>query len=117
MLELAILVGLASYRLSRLLATDTIFDRPRHWFFLRFPPAGQDYYLTAYRLLGGPWQIGGAKRKPSWIGTLISCAWCSSVWFAGAIVVGLCWGTSIEHPALVWAASCSVAGICATLVS
>lgn len=112
-----IVVGLASYRLSRLLSSDSILDRPRHWLFLRFPPAGQDYYRRAYRLDGGPWQVGTTKRKPSLVGTWVDCAWCSSVWFAGAIVLGLCWGASIEHPALVWAASCSVAGICATLVS
>jgi len=117
MLELVIVVGLASYRAARLLATDTLLDGPRHWFFLRFPPRDHPYYTRAYRLTDGTWQVGDRKRHESWIGTLVSCPWCSSVWFAAGIVGALAWWWSVPQPVLVWAAACSAAGICATLAS
>lgn len=120
-LALVIVVGLAGYRASRLIGADTILDRPRHAFFRRFPP--DDRYRRMYRLDAKPgekgsWQVGEQPRRPtSWVGQLVECAWCSSVWFCAAIVAVLAWRESVPDPALVWAASCSVAGICGKMAS
>lgn len=120
MLELAVVIGLVAFRLARLIGTDVILDGPRHRLFLRFPPKA-DYYLKAYRMGKGraaTWQIAEKPlRKPSFLGELISCAWCSSVWFAAGITAIVAWRTSVPEPALVWGAACSVAGICATLAA
>lgn len=115
MLELVIVIGLAAFRVSRLLALDTILETPRHAFFRRFPP--DDHYARMYRL-GDTWQITQrVSRKLSWFGRLLACPWCSSVWFTAAIVAGLCYYQSVPAPFLVFGGACSVAGICATLTA
>jgi len=50
-----IVVALATYRATRLIAVDKIMRRPRDWVDL---------------------------RAPAWIGSLMSCPWCLSVWVA-----------------------------------
>lgn len=59
--ELAIL-GLATYRITRLIIRDTIFETPRNKFWSRFPP------------------------ETTKIGYLLTCEWCMSVW-VGSVVV------------------------------
>lgn len=114
-LALVVIVGLAGYRLSRLIGVDTIFEDERHAFFRRFPP-DKDY--ARHQKIGGTWQVAPRPvRKVSWIGRLVECPWCSSVWFCAAIVAVLAWRESVPDPALVWAASCSVAGLSGKLAS
>jgi Protein of unknown function (DUF1360) len=60
-----VLIAVASYRVWRLLAEDTILDRPRRW---------------ALRL--GSWQEGdqapeGYRAK---VGEFVSCPWCMGFW-------------------------------------
>lgn len=119
-LALVVIVGLAGYRLSRFLGVDTLFDNIRHRFFRRFPP--DDDYARMYRLDDGKgkgsWQIAASPKRPlSKLGQLVICPWCSSVWFIAAIVAVLAWRENIPDPLLVWAASCSVAGLCGKLAA
>lgn len=68
MLAETVLIGLASYRLWRLVAVDTILDKPRDWLLV---------------------------RVPGYIETLITCPWCLGSWVAFGVtwatdaVVGL----------------------------
>jgi len=47
-----IILGLATYRISRLLIEDRIFDKPRNWFFSKVPPHKPlGYLFTCYHCL------------------------------------------------------------------
>lgn len=114
----AVLIGFASYRASRFLARDTLIAPWRHRFFRRFPPTKE--YCLYYRAAGlngkpGVWQMAAtveqSGRKTSLIGRLVECFWCSSVWFAAALTAIAARYTSVPLPGLVWAASCTVAGL------
>lgn len=50
-----VLIGLASYRLWRLIAVDTITEKPRDWVLVRLP---------------------------QWVDDLVSCSWCAGSWLA-----------------------------------
>lgn len=120
-IALAVLIGLAAARASRLIGKDSLFDGWRYRFFRRFPP--DDHFRRYDRVaqpLGrkgkGPWTITDKPmRKVSKLGQWVECPWCSSVWFAAAITWAATRYTSVPLPVLVWAASCSVAGLCAKL--
>lgn len=113
MLEIVVVIGLAAYRCSRLVGEDSIFEGPRHRFFRRFPP--DDFYRRMVKM-GGAWQMADEpRRKAAWIGRLVACPWCSSVWFAAAITAATAQFFDVPVPILVWAAACSVAGLCAKL--
>jgi hypothetical protein len=56
-----LILGLATYRLTRLITTDTVFERVREKVWKRFPP-----------------HKGG-------IGYLITCNWCASIWVASLV--------------------------------
>lgn len=57
-----IIIGLATYRLTRLVTTDTIFEALRERFWGKYPP------------------------QSSKLGYLITCDWCTSVWVASIVV-------------------------------
>lgn len=120
-LVLVLLVGLAAFRMSRLVALDTIIDQQRHAFFRRFPP--DEDYSRYVRTVGkdgekGEWQVAATPRRPlSKVGQLVICPWCTSVWFCAAIVGYLAWHGSVPEPVLVWGASCSVAGLAAKMAA
>lgn len=61
LLEFAI-IGLATYRLTRLVTTDTIFEALRERFWDKYPP------------------------QSSKLGYLITCDWCTSIWVASIVV-------------------------------
>lgn len=91
------LLGAASYRLWRLLAEDTILDRPRRW---------------ALRL--GSWQEGdrapeGYRAKA---GEWLACPWCAGWWIALAW-----WGLWLawEHGAVVAAVPFALSVVVALL--
>ena len=58
-----VILGLATFRITRLLTRDTIFDTPRNRFWDRFPP------------------------ESSKLGYLFTCEWCLSVWVASLLFI------------------------------
>lgn len=66
-----IVVALATYRATRLIAVDKITNRPRCWI---------------------------ERRLPSWFGSLISCPWCLSVWVAGAFTLAAYQAPALHGP-------------------
>jgi len=90
-----VLIAVASYRVWRLLAEDTILDRPRRW---------------ALRL--GSWREGqpapeGYRAK---VGEFVACPWCMGFWIAlawwGAWQL---WPEGAVVPAVPFALSAAVA--------
>lgn len=58
-----VILGLATYRLTRLATRDAIFESARNRFWARFPP------------------------ESSKLGYLLTCEWCLSVWLASVLFV------------------------------
>lgn len=82
-----VLIGLASYRLWRIIGRDQIADPVRVW------------------LIG--------REGPAWafVGDLLNCAWCLGWWLAGAITIAVLWGSPLLHIGLVWCGSSALAGL------
>jgi len=74
---LLVLSGPAVARATRLVVDDTIFDRPRLWWTLRFP---------------------------AFLVTLLGCPWCISGWIAAAVTVWIATAESAPAPLLWWLA-------------
>jgi hypothetical protein len=84
-----LLIALATYRLTRLVTTDTILARPREWVQARYDR----------------------------LGYLVGCDWCSSIWIApGPVLIGVLWDSSAALVLLAIPAVSAVTGILATLV-
>ena len=60
--ELTVL-GLATYRLTRLIVRDELLSGPRNWFWSKFPP------------------------ETNKVGYLLTCVWCMSVWTGSLIAI------------------------------
>jgi len=85
MLTLLVLLSLATYRITRLAISDSIFDTPRMW-------------LHQYLL--------GKTSKVRWVFyQLITCQYCLSIWIAGLITLGASTAVDIDLPFLMWMAS------------
>lgn len=94
---LLLLVTVASYRLTRLVAVDTF--PPVQW--VRDRLTGDDPLVTRWRWV------------PSWLSKLVSCVWCSSVWVAGGVTLATTIWLGLPLPLLVWATAASgAAWIC-----
>ena len=82
MLEVVIVMGFVSARLTRLVYEDTIFDGPRNW------------------LLG--W-------VPNKVAELLTCPWCISAYTTAATVIGFDLFVSVPLPFAAWLAAWWVA--------
>lgn len=89
--------ALAVYRLSRLVTTDTFppIKAARDWVLLRWPSATDDY-AEAFTSDIGPVNAAGRPvfrerdtwwaSEPHWLGELVTCIYCSSVWVAAGVL-------------------------------
>ena len=92
----ALLVGLAAHRLWRLVALDTILNRPRQQLYRRVAPDGTGVWATVVYWL--------------------TCPWCSGFWIAGAVTGVVQAGVGWSWWALpVWWSSATVVGLAATV--
>lgn len=97
----AVLLALASHRLFRLIALDTILDRPRAW-----------------ALYAGPWRPDSGRDPPDTfraeLAMFISCPWCAGFWVT-VLVYGI-WQI-FPHATLVVAAPLAISSAVGLLVS
>lgn len=84
-------IGLAAYRLWRIVGRDQITDPFRAWLMARE---------------GRVWDF---------VEGLLHCAWCLGWWLAGAITIALFWGSPLLHIVLVWCGASAVAGLLGAL--
>lgn len=107
-----LIISLATFRITRLITQDLITFSIREWILIRFPNDSQshtwqkrDKNFSWFKKKGfsgkgldDPW------RKPTFLGNLISCDYCSSVWIAPALYI-----LDKHHPQVV--AVIAIAGI------
>lgn len=87
-----LILTLAAFRVTTLVVTDTIVDRPRSWLHHRFPVTGT--YVDRKPKRGSSRYVN--QSEPKWwvdkgtfIGDLISCFYCIGVWIS--VALGLLW--------------------------
>ncbi|MGG6432440.1 DUF1360 domain-containing protein [Anoxybacillus sp. D401a] len=83
------LLCIASFRLTRLIVYDRITSFLRAPFHEEFEQDGETYIVIK----------GTGIRK--WIGELFSCHWCTGIWCAAALYVGVMFAPYIVMP-FVW---------------
>lgn len=108
---------LAAYRVTRLITDDTLLNRPREWFFRRYPPDA-DYASLQRKTLSESgasyWQRESSPvRKVSMWGELMWCAYCIGFWISGAVVALVNVFVSVRVPVLWWWATSAAVGLTA----
>ncbi len=93
-------ISLCSYRLWKLLAKDVVFDKPRKWFFKRFPPDAATAKLAS-------------RPRVRYLGIFVACPWCSGYWISGGTVLAVSQYVSMPLPVLWWFATSSAVGLIA----
>lgn len=84
-----LILALATFRLARLLTTDTVFEALREWIWKRKPP----HTLTGY---------------------LFTCNWCMSIWFGSLLTISYTIVPSVTFVASLPLALSAVAGLIST---
>lgn len=79
-----ILIALATYRVTHLVVFDKIFEPIRNQFVRRTYRQQDGRLLIFYTLQGG--------RLRRFIGKLMNCPWCGSVWIAGFLTAFYVYG-------------------------
>lgn len=139
-LVLFLVLAGAAYRLTRLVTTDSILDRPRDWWFLHFPPNREwaRRYRVVWNEARGEWNDAGVwfpmilrvrkpnggmrvswnlapspRRKTSKLGQLVECPWCIGFWLSGLVVALADHYASIPLPLAWWWALSAAVGLAA----
>ncbi|WP_241481560.1 DUF1360 domain-containing protein [Mesobacillus campisalis] len=73
-MEMILIFGLASFRLTRLIVFDKITEWLRSPFFEELIEEGEIYLVP---------QKSGVRR---WIGELLSCYWCTGIWTSAILL-------------------------------
>lgn len=99
-LAYAVLIGLASYRLWRIPAEDSITSWFRGWLYSQSDTSGDPKYARR-------------ERIAAWFGDLVSCVWCLGWWISGALAALVAWHEdySLIGFALLWCAGSTIAGL------
>lgn len=91
-----LVLAFASARVAVLLVHDNILDTPRDWLYRHFPPTDDPYTGHDYQkrdTSGRSLPPGEPIRDSAWLGDLLACTRCTSVWtsagLAGVYVSGI----------------------------
>ena len=109
-------VSLATYRVARLVAVDSLSADLRRWVARRWPPFA---VTEEYDETGQP-QPGASVIEASLPVKLIHCVWCLSVWVALGAALGVHFAgllPSWQWTVLLWLGASTGAGLCDSVVS
>lgn len=111
LLALIVILGCATYRVCRLVSTDTISDGFRRRLLTRYPGRVVPLYDDAGQPVPGTGHL-----KARWIVELANCDNCLAVWFSAAFVLAAHGCGLIDSWAwtgLAWPATATIAGLIA----
>ncbi|PTY76381.1 sporulation protein [Heyndrickxia sporothermodurans] len=107
---LLIIFGLASFRLTRLIVSDSITAFIRKPFHNEVEMADDEGNMSTYI------QIKGTGIR-AWIGELLSCYWCTGVWCSFVLyLTWLMWPFVVE-PVIIVLAIAGIAGIIESIIT
>ncbi|MCG1020154.1 DUF1360 domain-containing protein [Sutcliffiella horikoshii] len=104
-----ILLGLASFRLTRLVVLDKITTIIRKPFVEEIEEENENGEMEAYIIIKG-------KGIRKWIGELLSCYWCTGVWVTTGLFLLITFYPFAGKSALIIFAAAGVAGIMESIV-
>lgn len=104
-----LLLGLASFRLTRLIVFDVIAERLRMFFLEEVIEENDNEEDTVYVIPKGK----GLRR---FIGELISCYWCTGIWVSGFLVTSYVFFPPFTMWLLVILSVAAIASLFETLV-
>lgn len=97
-----VILSLATYRLTRLVTTDDFPPvlKAREWILNRWPSDDTEWRESAIEevkveivelprhpdIPASRWERTWIPMEPHWLGKLITCAWCASMWIGGLVV-------------------------------
>lgn len=105
-----LLLGLASFRLTRLIVLDKITTFIRKPFMEEIEEKNEKGEIEEYIVLKGK----GIRR---WIGELLSCYWCTGVWVTTGLYLLMIFYPFAGKPFLIIFAAAGVAGILESIVA
>jgi hypothetical protein len=85
-----LILALGIYSITRLISIDSIIDRQRDWFYLRFPREGQTIKIGTdfpgrdrcqFIVTGDHYYVTVGHK----LGELVSCPWCMGFWVSLAL--------------------------------
>ncbi|SEN15724.1 Protein of unknown function [Mesobacillus persicus] len=104
-LESIIILGLASFRLTRLIVFDKITEFIRAPFFDEMVD-GEEVYLVV--------KPNGIRR---WVGELLNCYWCTGIWVSAALFISYFYLPVLLTPVILIFAIAAIASIIETIIS
>lgn len=104
-LETIIIIGLASFRLTRLIVFDKITEFIRAPFFDEVVDDDEVYLVV---------KPTGIRR---WVGEMLSCYWCTGVWVSAALLIGYFYLPMILIPVILIFAISALGSIIETIIS
>lgn len=105
-----LLLGLASFRMTRLVVTDKITYFIRRPFLEEIDEVSEDGEVETYLIIKG-------KGIRAWIGQLLSCHWCTGVWVTVGLFFLMELNPFIGKPVLIILAAAGFAGIVESIVN
>ncbi|UAL48683.1 DUF1360 domain-containing protein [Sutcliffiella horikoshii] len=105
-----VLLGLASFRLTRLIVLDKIAGFIRKPFMEEIEEKNDKGEIEEYIIIKGK----GLRR---WIGELLSCYWCTGVWVTTGLYLLMTFYPFIGEPVLIIFGAAGVAGILESIVA
>ncbi|WP_404449375.1 DUF1360 domain-containing protein [Sutcliffiella horikoshii] len=105
-----LLLGLASFRVTRLIVLDKIAGFIRRPFMEEVEEKNDQGELEEYIIIKGK----GLRR---WIGDLLSCYWCTGVWVTTGLFLLVSFYPFAGKPVLIIFAAAGIAGILESIVA
>ncbi|KMJ58182.1 sporulation protein [Bacillus sp. LL01] len=105
-----LLLGLASFRLTRLIVLDKIAGFLRKPFMEEIEEKNDKGEIEEYIVIKGK----GLRR---WIGELLSCYWCTGVWVTTGLFFLMTFYPIVGQPVLIIFAAAGLAGILESIVA
>ena len=103
--ETILILGLASFRLTRLIMFDKIMEFLRSPFFDEVREEDEVYLIPKPR---------GVRK---WIGELLNCYWCTGIWISSALLCGYNFFPVISIPVILILAIAAIGAILETVIS
>jgi hypothetical protein len=104
-LEAILIIGLASFRLTRLICFDKITEFIRSPFFDEVNEDGEVFLVVK------------PKGIRKWLGELLSCYWCTGIWVSTFLVAGHILFSSFFNPFILILAIAGIASVIETIIS
>lgn len=104
-----ILLSLTCFRLTRLIVYDDITQIFRNPFFIEQEELDENGQLAQFYL-------PHPSRLRGWIGSLLSCYWCTGIWVSIGLMISFSYYPNIVYPLIYICSIAAIAAIIETII-